>query len=200
MSSRPAIASADAKRQHEGNRYWLGPARDEGQGMMSTDVPSSGEHPVDLRAAELQMPGELIYEYAPLVTDIVEYGTSADAMFAGETPPPEGARLDLTLEGPIGGPKLNGTVKGKDYLCFRADGKAELHIHAEITTDDGKKIALFADGVAIGQQGSPVFRLRENVTLTTSESDFAWLNSLQIWGVGTVDVSTGQVDLKGYAV
>ena len=142
--------------------------------MTSTDVPTSGEQAVDLRAAELQMTGELIYEYAPLVTNIVEYGTSADAMFAGETPPPEGARLDLTLEGPIGGPKLKGTVKGKDYLCFRADGKAQLHIHAEITTDDG--------------------------TLTTSEPDFAWLNSLQIWGVGTVDVSTGQVNLKGYAV
>jgi Protein of unknown function (DUF3237) len=168
--------------------------------MTSTDVPTSGEQAVDLRAADLQISGELIYEYAPLVTNIVEYGTSAEAMFAGETPPPEGARLDLTLEGPIGGPKLNGTVKGTDYICFRADGKAQLHIHAEITTDHGKKIALFADGVAIGQQGSPVLRLRENVTLTTSEPDFAWLNSLQIWGVGTVDVSTGQVNLKGYAV
>jgi hypothetical protein len=39
---------------------------------------------------------------------------------------------------------------------------------------------LFADGVAIGQQGSPVYRLRENVAITTSEPDFVWLNSLQI--------------------
>jgi hypothetical protein len=166
--------------------------------MTSSDAP--GRQAVDLREAELSMPGELIYEYAPLVTNIVEYGTSADAMFAGEAPPPEGARLDLALEGPVGGPKLNGTFKGVDYLCFRADGRAELHIHAEITTHDGKKIALFADGVAIGQRGSPVFRLRENVTLSTSEPDLAWVNPLQIWGVGTVDVSTGQVHLKGYAV
>jgi hypothetical protein len=168
--------------------------------MTPTDAPPSGEQAVGLRAAEPQMSGELIYEYTPLVTNIVEYGASADAMFAGETPPPEGARFDLTLEGPIGGPKLKGTVKGKDYICFRADGKAQLHIHAEITTDENKRIALFADGVAIGQPGSPVFRLRENVTLTTSEPDFVWLNSLQVWGVGTVDVSTGKVDLKGYAV
>jgi hypothetical protein len=168
--------------------------------MTSADVPTPGEQAIDLPETELPMSGELIYEYAPFVTNIVEYGTSAEAMFAGEMPPPEGARLDLTLEGQIGGPKMNGTVKGKDYLCFRADGKAQLHIHAEITTDDGKKIALFADGVAIAQQGSPVFRLRENVTLTTSEREFAWLNSLQIWGVGTVDVSTGQVELKGYAL
>src|SRR6185436_21043907 len=77
-------------------------------------------------------------------------------------PRPEFRKADRRAEA-----ERNG--KGTDYICFRADGKALLHIHAEVTTDDGKKIALFADGVAIGQQGSPVFRLRENVTLTTSE-------------------------------
>ena len=55
-------------------------------------------------------------------------------------------------------------------------------------------------GVAIGRRGSPVFQLRENVTLTTSEPELAWVNSLQVWGVGTVDVSTGQVHLRGYSV
>jgi hypothetical protein len=168
--------------------------------MTSSDSPRADQRPVGHRETELSMPGELIYEYAPLVTNIVEYGAPADAMFAGDTPPPEGARLDLTLEGPIGGPRLNGTVKGTDYICFRADGKAQLHIHAEITTEDGKRIALFADGVATGQRGSPVFGLRESVTLTSSEPDFIWVNSLQIWGVGTVDVSTGQVHVQGYAV
>jgi hypothetical protein len=194
-----AVAPADAGREHVGDERGLA-GSGQGSGMTSSDSPAPGQQAVDLREAELSMPGELIYEYALLVTNTVEYGTSADAMFAGEAPPPEGARLDLTLEGTVGGPKLNGTVKGKDYICFRADGRAQLHIHAEITTDDGKKIALFADGVAIGQQDSPVFRLRENVTLASSESDFAWVNSLQIWGVGTVDVSTGQVTVQGYAV
>lgn len=149
---------------------------------------------------EMQMPGELIYEYTPRIAQVVEYGASADAVFSGETPPPEGARFDLYLEGPVAGPKLKGTVRGVDYLEFRADGRAELHIHAEIATEDGKKIALFADGVAIPQKGSPVFRLRENVRLTSNHPDLLWVNTIQIWATGMVDVSKGQVRVKAYAV
>jgi hypothetical protein len=57
----------------------------------------------------------------------------------------------------------------------------QLHIHAEITTEDGKKIALAADGVALLDGGSPVGQLRENVTLTTSDADYSWVNPLQVW-------------------
>ena len=74
----------------------------------------------------------------------------------------------------------------------------ELHIHGEITTNDNQKIALFADGVAIPQEGSPVLQLRENVTLTTSSPAYAWVNPLQIWGIGTVDTAQGRVNIKGY--
>src|ERR1700680_1296771 len=149
---------------------------------------------------EMQMPGELIYEYALQITQVVEYGASADAVFSGQTPPPEGARFDLYLEGRVAGPKLKGTVRGVDYLEFRADGRAELHIHAEITIEDGKKIALFADGVAIPEKGSPVFQLRENVTLTSNHPDLLWVNPIQIWASGMVDVSNGQVRVKAHAV
>src|SRR3954469_8278317 len=83
------------------------------------------------------MPGALIYEYRPQITQAVEYGASADAVLSGQPPPPEGARFDFYLEGPISGPKLQGTFRGVDYIYFRADGRAELHIHGEITTEDG---------------------------------------------------------------
>jgi hypothetical protein len=147
------------------------------------------------------MPGELLYEYTCSFTQVVEYGTSADALFAGETPPPaEGARIDVYFEGPVTGSKLKGTVTGVDYLHIRADGRAQLNIHAEITTEDGKKIALAADGVAIPQEGSPVFQLRENVTLTTNYAEYSWVNPIQVWGLGTVDVSKGGIRVKGYAV
>ena len=57
---------------------------------------------------------------------------------SGQAPPPgEGARFDVYFEGPITGAKLRGSVKGVDYLHLRADGRFQLHIHAEITTDDG---------------------------------------------------------------
>ena len=145
--------------------------------------------------------GELIYEYTPMITQVVEYGASADAVLSGQTAPPaEGARFDVYFEGPVTGARLNGTVKGVDHLHIRADGRAQLHIHAEITTEDGKKITLAADGVAIPEEGSPVFQLRENVTLTSNHPEYAWVNPLQVWAPGTVDVAKGEVRIKGYAV
>ena len=100
-----------------------------------------------------------------------------EALLSGQAPPPgEGVRLDVYFEGPISGEKINGSVKGVDYLHVRADGRMQLDIHGEITTADGKKIALYADGVASGQP--PVLQLRENATLTTSHPEYAWVNPL----------------------
>jgi hypothetical protein len=146
-------------------------------------------------------PGELVYVYACNFTQVVEYGVSANAIFSGQMPPPaEGARFDVYFEGPVTGPKMKGMVKGVDYLHIRADGRCQFNIHAEITVEDGKKIALAADGVAIPEKGSPVFQLRENVTLTTNHPEYAWLNPLQVWAPGTVDVSKGELRIKGYSV
>jgi Protein of unknown function (DUF3237) len=144
-------------------------------------------------------PGEFAYEYVLQFTRVVEYGISADAFFKGQVPPPaEGARFDVYFKGPISGPKVKGTLEGVDFLHIRADGRCQLHIHAEITTEDGKKIALAADGVAIPQPGSPVFQLRENATLTTNHPEYSWLNSMQFWAPGTVDVAKGEIRIKGY--
>jgi len=150
-----------------------------------------------------QMPGELIYEYDGLqITGVTSYGAPPfDAVMSGAVAiPPSGARYDFTLEGRVSGPRLRGTVKGIDHIKVRPDGRAGLHIHAEITTDDGKKIALFADGVASFPDGLPIGELRETVALTTADPGYEWVNPLQIWAVGTCDVTTGQVDIAGYAV
>jgi hypothetical protein len=146
------------------------------------------------------MTGELIYEYRPRVTQTVEYGVSADAMFAGEPPPPEGARLDLYLEGPVCDGKLKGTVRGVDYVNFRADGRAELHIHAEIVTEDRKNVAVEAGGVAVRRDGSSLLELREHVSLRSNPPGLVWVNGLEIWARGAVDVASGQVHLRGFSV
>jgi hypothetical protein len=159
----------------------------------NVETPVAGGHAIPV-------PGELVYGYEPRITRVVEYGASADALFGGQLPPPEGARVDFHLEGPVRGPKLQGTFQGVDYLTFRSDGQVQLHIHAEITTDDGKKIALAAGGLAIAQPGSSVFSLRENVTLLTNHPELSWVNTIQIWASGTVDVSSGKVQVTGYAV
>lgn len=141
--------------------------------------------------------GELLYEYTAHVTGVVEYGVSMEALLSGQVaPPPEGARFDVSYEGTILGATLTGSVKGVDYVQVRADGRFQLHIHGEITTDDGKKIAVATDGVGIG--APPVMELRENTTLTTSVPELSWVNTIQTWGRGTVDFSKGEVRIAGY--
>jgi len=169
--------------------------------MSSIDVPPDASEGFETADGERPMPGELVYEYTPQVTRIVEYGTSAEAVLMRTSPPPkEGARLDLYLEGPVIAGRLQGTVTGVDYLNMRADGRVELHIHAHITLGDGKKVALEAGGVAVPEEGSSVFQLREHVCLTSNDPSLAWVNTTEVWARGTVDVSSGQVHLRAYAV
>jgi len=144
--------------------------------------------------------GDLLYEYTVKFTGMTEYGVSLESLMAGKVaPPPEGARFDVAFEGASNGPKLKGKVTGVDYLRIRADGRFQLHIHAEITANDGQKIALHADGVALPRKDSSIADLRENVTLSTSSKDYTWVNTLQVWGIGTVDLTEQVVRLKGYS-
>ena len=144
--------------------------------------------------------GELLYDYTVKLTGMTEYGVSFEALMAGTVaPPPEGARFDIPFEGVSDGPKLKGKVAGFDYLRVRADGRFELHIHATITTDDGQRISLHADGVALPQPGSPIAGLRENVTLFTSSEAYTWVNGLQVWGTGTVNLAEQVVSIRGYS-
>jgi Protein of unknown function (DUF3237) len=114
-------------------------------------------------------------------------------------PPPEGARIDAAFDGTVTGPKLKGRINAVDYAHIRADGRFQLHIHGEITTEDNEKIALFADGAAIPEEGTGLYQLRENVTLTTSSPAYSWVNPLQVWGIGTVDLVKRQINVKAYA-
>ena len=166
--------------------------------MNSIDVSQATTATHGAGGDEARMPGALIYEYRPQITQVVEYGASADAVLSGQAPPAEGARFDFYLEGPVSGPKLQGTFRGVDYIYFRADGRAELHIHGEITTEDGRKVALEAGGVAIREEGLPVFQLREHVSLMTNHPELAWVNPIEVWARGVVDVSTRRVHVQAY--
>src|SRR2546428_13739129 len=90
---------------------------------------------------------ELVYEYVLRITGTVEYGVNLQAIIGGKAAPPaEGARFDVLLEGSVDGPKVKGSVHGVDYINIRADGRSELHIHAQFDLTDGGKVSLFADG------------------------------------------------------
>jgi hypothetical protein len=143
--------------------------------------------------------GEMLYEYTLSVSGMTEYGISFEALMSAKVaPPPEGVRFDVAFDGMMTGPKLNGKIKGIDYLWIRADGRMELNIHAEITTKDGKKIALQAGGVGSPRKNSSITDLRENVTLFTSSKEYAWVNARQVWGIGTVDLAKQIIHIKAY--
>lgn len=145
--------------------------------------------------------GEPLYEYTLKITGLVEYGVNFGELVAQKIPiPPEGARFDIAFAGEATGTKLSGKVSGIDYTYMRADGRFQLDVHAEISTEDGQKISLKADGVAVQRKDSSISDLRENITLFTSSKDYAWVNTIQVWGVGTVDLATQTIYIAGYSI
>ena len=144
------------------------------------------------------MKGEKIYEYDVDVTAVTDYGVTLEAILSGQAKvPPQGARIDVAFDGRATG-RLTGRVRGIDYLRMRADGRIDLDIRAIVETEDGHRIALSADGVAIPRATEPVADLRENISLTTAAEHYAWVNTRQVWGVGTVNFAAGKVHIDGY--
>jgi hypothetical protein len=145
------------------------------------------------------MTGDKIYEYDLDITGVTDYGVDMESILAGkERVPPQGARFDVAFEGNTTG-RLSGRVRGVDYLRMRADGRIDLDIRGTIETGDGFRISLSADGAAVMRPGEQVANLSENVTLTTAASGYAWVNTHQIWGVGSVNLATGKIHVEAYA-
>jgi hypothetical protein len=144
------------------------------------------------------MRGEKIYEYDLVVTGLTDYGVSLEAILSGkEKVPPQGLRIDIAFEGRATG-RLTGRVRGVDYAWIRADGRIDLDIRAVIEIENGPRIALSADGVAVPRAGEPIGDLSENVRLSTAAEQYAWVNARQVWGVGTVDFGVGKVHIDAY--
>ena len=144
------------------------------------------------------MNGEKIYEYDLDVTAVTDYGVTLQAIVSGQARvPPQGARIDVAFEGRASG-RLAGRVHGIDYLRMRADGRIDLDIRAVIETQDGHRIALTADGVGVPRAAEPAADLRENVRLTTAAADYGWVNTRQVWGVGTVNFASGKIHVDAY--
>lgn len=81
---------------------------------------------------------------------------------------------------------------------MRNDGRIDLDIRAVIETEDGHRIALSAGGVGVPRAAEPVADLCENVSLTTAAKEYAWVNTRQTWGVGTVNFDSGKIHIDAY--
>ncbi len=132
-------------------------------------------------------------------TGLTEYGVSWQGLASGEEQvPPQGARFDIYFEGTVKGDGISGKVKGVDYLIVRADGKFQLRIFASILTDDGEIIALEEDGImTLPEPGTAGLYL--NMRFSTTAPQYQWLNQKQVWGIGSVDMAAGKIDITGYA-
>lgn len=151
---------------------------------------------------EVTLPvAEHLYDEIAHVTRITEYGISYEEFISGQVSlPPEGARFDIAFEGSISGEKLSGALAGVDFAEVRADGRFQLNMHAEITTDDGEKIAYFADGIFVPpEDDTRIAQVRYSVRLTTASPKYSWVNKLQIWACGSVNVNKGEISVKAYA-
>jgi len=133
------------------------------------------------------------------LTRVTDYGIAMQQMMSDNPDLPlTGARLDIAYEGRIEGERLSGDLKGVDYAVIRADGRFQLDIRGRITTDDGTPIALYADGIMKQPDANGVAELRLNMQLTTAAPEYEWVNTLQVWGSGRVDLETGQIRVSTY--
>jgi hypothetical protein len=163
--------------------------------------PGNPEHAEVTIASTTFAFGEILYEATLHFTKVTDYGFSMAALLGGQAPPPPaGSQIDVWFEGDVSGPKIKGHMSGIDYLQIRADGQVRLHIHAEIATGDGERIAFFGDGIIRPDPATGLLLLRENIALTSAFPSYAWVNTAVGWGQGTVDPATGEIRVTVYAV
>jgi hypothetical protein len=142
---------------------------------------------------------QVLFEENVRLVGVTEFGVSWDELVKGEAIlPPSGARFDIAFEAELKGKRINGTLKGIDFLTVRADYRFDMSIHATITTDDGVKIAFEENGVLTPREDGSA-ELRLNMRFTTAHEKYAWLNKIQGWGLGTIDRSSGQGRVTAFA-
>jgi len=147
---------------------------------------------------EKQTFGEFMF--AKIVRGIrsVEYVDNMDDIRSKKVAPPlQGARVDGHVEIMFLGPMVKGTGTGVDYANYRADGLIELHVHEEIATEDGAKIAAFSNGIGYWEDGA--LHVRENLTFFAGDRRYAWLNRVLAWGQGKSSPEGGGLRIEVYA-
>ena len=144
------------------------------------------------------MESKKIYELDLNITGVADYGVAIDAILSGkEKVPLQGARFDAAFEG-TGKGRIAGKVRGVDYVRMRADGCVDLDVRATLETEDGHRIAAHIDGVGTLRANERIVDLAENGRLTTAAPTYDWVNSRQIWALGTANLATGKIHVVGF--
>lgn len=140
---------------------------------------------------------DILYQANLTITGVTDFGVPLQQALAGDIPP-QGARIDVAFEGPVRG-LLEGTLKGVDYLRFRADGRAELDLHGVITLTDGRRLAWSAEGLALPRAGAPIVDITELIRVDSAHRDLTWTHTRAITAQGEVNLATGTITVTAYA-
>lgn len=144
--------------------------------------------------------GKLIYEAKIQFVQEIDFGITMNEILSGQKSiPPSGARFDQTFQGKLTGPEITGEIRGVDYLTIRPDWSFRLHLHGQITTDEGIRISIASEGVSLQTKGIPAAQLRSAVTLITAAEEYHWLNQLQLWALGTMDPEQRTAAIRAFA-
>ena len=127
--------------------------------------------------------------------------SDVEGLSMAEIPIPlAGARFDQTFEGTLAGPRLRGKIHGTDYLYVRPDGLFQLHLHAQVKTEDGTNLAMSSEGVSLQVEGEKLTQLSAAVSLFSASRTYSWLNQLRFWAIGTLDPARGKAVIRSYTM
>jgi hypothetical protein len=77
----------------------------------------------------------------------------------------------------------------------------DLSAMRQVQVDPEARIAFWADGIFVPPvDGSGIAQIRENVRLTTAHAQYQWVNQLQVWITGTIDLPREKIRVTAYAV
>jgi hypothetical protein len=128
-------------------------------------------------------------------------------------PGPAGIRVNFYIAGgEMSGPRCNGKVMpvGGDWILIRRDGVGEVDVRLTMETADGALIYVVYNGVAdpgpdsyeafLNNTLTPTFPIRIAPRFSTAHPAYAWMNRVQAYGVGEVNMADASVTYHVYAV
>jgi hypothetical protein len=92
-------------------------------------------------------------------------------------PPVEGARFDVAFEG---------TATGQKRELITSESARMAALSLTFMKRSGRRMGGIAD-------------VRVNMTLFASSKRYTWVNQLQVWGIGTLDLAKQVIEVAAYS-
>jgi hypothetical protein len=144
----------------------------------------------------MSAPGTHLFDARLHFISTIEYGFSRADLASGRPIPEEGVRFDMFFEGDIRGERINGRISGIDYVTLGPNGVSQLHVHGNISTDDGFQIAVHAQGQATRRPDGSLADTHEVLSFSTAIERYSWLNQVKATATGLANLETGMLDLS----